>query len=800
MNDLWQDLRYALRALTARPSYSLLAILTLTVGLGTSTAMFSLVQGILLQPLPYPEPERIVSLYRTFAHLPGRETRSMSRPDAEDFSQQISAFEAVAGTTDSQLTVKRDGAAYLVDGGLVVGELLRVFGLAPVLGRDFQWADSELGTPYVTVVSQRYWQQELGGGPDVLGTVIDVNGDAHTVIGVAPDGFSYPDGAAMWVPWKLDPEDCDRGCHLLKTVARLQPGIDLEAANLELEALATRLEAAYPDSNTHKRFSGRSLLEQMVGSVGPALWMLLAAVQLVVLIAAANVTNLILVRGTGRRRELAVRTALGASRWRLFQQMLVENGLLALTGAVGGLLLARAALAILPRVARESLPRLQEVGIDGPVMWFAFALAWIGLMLSGLLPAWRLSMISLRSRGSTQGVSGRRSKSLLLVAEVALSLMLVLGSGLLLRSFLERLEVDLGFDRRNVIRFGIYLPESVYSEPEDASGFFRRLEEEIRALPEVEAVGAMFAPPFGANNVTSVVRPMDRPDAPVGEELFASFDVVTPGAFETLEIPLLEGRLLNEGDRHGQPLVLVVNQRFVDEIYGGKSPIGERMKIEIGFGYDNGGEEHTIVGVVGNALRRVETGPESMVYLTQAQMASPYLSMLVATRGAGDVVPAIRQRVQSLDPLLPMRSIETLDEAVDRSLGAPRFYLILLGGFAGIALLLAAVGLYGVASYLVSQRVRELAIRQALGARKGQLLRLVMEDSLRPVVAGLMVGLAGAWAARRMVESLLFGISPGDGVTFLTAPLLLLGVAVLAVLWPARRALGIEPRAALGAE
>ncbi|MCG8456246.1 MAG: ABC transporter permease [Holophagales bacterium] len=801
MDDLLHDLKSASRSLSRRPAFALMVIATLGLGLGASAAMFSVVDGVLLEPLPFEEPDRLVTMSRTFTNEPGRRGRNMSLPDLRDVQAASKSLEALAGYSGAQLTLLRDGEPHLLTAGRATDGLLKVFGLKPSLGRDLEAADALPEAPGAVVISHGFWQTHFGGDPAVLGRTLTLTGDEYEVVGVAPASFAFPREAEVWVAWQIDPEMCGRSCHLMRTVGRLAPGVDARTASQELEVIAAGLESRFPETNTYKSFTAELLKQRQVEPVRSALWLLLGAVQLVMLIAAANVANLVLVRGRRRQRELAIRTAVGAGRWRLVRQLMCENVLLAAAGTVVGLGVGKVVLEAFLTLAPAELPRLGSVGLDASVLAFTGGLAFVVLLVFGLAPSLRMARPELRDRGTAGEREGVRSRRMLLTAEVALALVLLLGAGLLLRSFMRMAEIDLGFVSERVTRASLVLPDASYSEPEMVVAFSRQLEDSLSGAPGIESAGLAFAGPLGENRITSEIQPLDRPEPEPGEELAAVYDVVSPGFFSSLGISPVRGRVFDEADTREAPFALVISRTLAERYFPGKNPVGERAKVGVGFDFDDEDAAYTIVGVVPDVRAHSLTDePAPAVYMAQAQTASPYLSVLVRSRAGVDAEALIREHLRALDPMIPLRSVKTQEAAVQEALAPYRFYLALLASFAALALLLSAVGLYGVVAYTVSQRTRELAVRMVLGADGGRVLRLVLADALLPACVGIALGLAGAWAGSRVLEGLLYGITHHDAVTYLAAPAVLLAVALLAALSPALRAARLEPRSALEAD
>ncbi len=800
---LLNDLRYALRNLRLAPGFALAAILTLALGVGANTAIFSVVNGVLLRPLPYHDPDELVMIY---AASSGRGTTrsSMSQPDLRDIQVEVESIEAAAGYQAYGLTVTGLGEAEVVDGATVTDGLLRIFREAPFLGRDILTEENIPDGPRVVVIGHAFWQERFGGDPSVVGRKLEVEGAAHEIVGVAPPGFDFPSEAQLWIPLHLNTEDCGRDCHLLRVVARLAPGATLGAARSEATVLARRLEQAFPEENYDQQFNVISLEEQVVGDVRTGLLVLLGAVGMVLLIACANVANLLLARASSRSGEMALRSALGASRGRIVQQLLLEAVVLATLGGAVGVVLARFGLGALLNLAPATLPRADNVVIDANVLVFSLLAVVLIALLFGLAPALRSSRVSASAalnqstRGATAGSATDLSRSSLLVAEVALSLMLLFGAGLLLRSFSQLTAVDLGFDKEDVLTFRLSLPDAQYQDPDQVVQFFSSFEQGMLGLPGVESIGSVFGSPLGSARARAGVQFLDREPPPPGQEEEVVIRVTTPGYHEALRIPLARGRLLERADRNGVARAIVVSQSLVDRYYPDQDPIGKQLELSISFGYDVAGP-WTVVGVVGDIRSNsLTTDPEPEIYVPHAQMAGGYMEVVVRTApGVTDVLESIRREIRTLDPNVPLRGIRTLEATVDRAVGPTRFYLMLLAVFAAVAVALAAVGLYGVAAYLVSRRTREIGVRIALGAQRADVLRLVLLQGIRPVLIGVVVGLGGAYAGSRLLQSLLYNVEPGDLTTAVVVTALLLAVVVAAIALPARRASRIAPVEAL---
>lgn len=790
-----QDLRYALRTLSRRPAFLVVVVLTLAVGVGANTAIFSVIDAVLLRPLPYPDPDSLVQVLRMRSERPGW-AGSLSQPNLYDLSAQSKELAGLEGYRATTLPITGDGLPEVIDAAVVTGGLLSVFGMSPSLGRDLAREDNVYGGPKVVVLSYDLWQRRFAGARDVLGSTLELDGEPHQIVGVAPPGFAFPGNTKLWVPLFQDTEGCGRDCHLLRGIGRLADAQALARGREEFAVVAARLAQQYPESNRDTTYLLQRLQEGMVGDVRQGLLLMLGAVTLVLLIATANLANLMLACGTLRRAEIAVRAALGASRGRLLALLLAESGLLAASGAALGIGLAMLATRVLIALAPPDVPRLSEVTVDARVLGVGVVLALLSMLCFGGVPAWRVVRESVHGRRSTGDRTEKRSRALLLVGEVALSAVLLIGAGLLLRSFQRILAIDLGFDQQSVASFFLSLPER-YDTPEKVVGLIDRLEQRLAVLPGVESVGSALGRPFGGSSISTTLQLTDEPEPRPGEETSTRIRVVTPGYFQTLRIPMIEGRSFSTGDRHGAESVAVVNQAFVETFSRSQPVLGRKALVGIDFGWRE--LPRTIVGVVGNTRNDSLTGePEPELFVPQAQMGIVWMNVNLRTAADPDSLwGAIAATLSGIDPDLPVRSPETLEQAVRDERGPARFYLTLLGAFSMLALLLAALGLYGVVSYLVSRRTREIALRMVVGASRFRVLTLVVLQGLRPVVAGTVIGLVAAAGLTRLMSALLYGVAPLDAWTFATVPLALLAVSLAALWTPARRASRIAPAEAL---
>jgi putative ABC transport system permease protein len=797
MASLLGDLRFALRGLRKNPGFTTVAVLTLALGIGANAAVFAVVDGVLLEPLPFPQPDGLAVLWQT-----DEEDGDLGVPwsvqDLQDVSEETRSFQAVAGHTWMDETLTGLGEPELVYAVGVTRGLLEVLGTPPILGRDIRPEEALPGGARVVVVSHAFWQERLGGSPAAVGQVLQLSGLPYEVVGVAPEGFAFPSRAALWIPGQWPEETHPRGRHFLRAVGRLAPGGTLPAAQAELSGIASRLEEAYPESNRARGIHLESLTQATVGDARTGLLVLLGAVGMVLLIACANVANLLLARGSTRVGEMAVRSTLGASRGALLRQLVAESLVLSGLGGAAGLLVASGGLRLLKAFSPGRLPRMDNVGMDPTVFLFAAGIVLLVAVFFGLLPALRLSRVSIASvirQGREKDLQLQRrglARSILLATEVALSLVLLLGAGLLIRSFANIRGVELGFEAQGVRQFTLTLPPARY-DPSQTVAFFRVLEERIGALPGVRAAGMNSGSPMGRSHTTiGFTIPGREAAAPGGEPVWL-VRMATPGYFSSLGIPVLRGRGIEASDGPEDPRVVVISETAASRYWPDQDPLGKAVLM------DEEEPPWTIVGVVGDVRSldvTTEVWPEA--YFPHAQWSRNTMTVEVLQAGAvPGLANALRETVQELDPNLPVYWMELLQDRVDDSVASDRFYLLLIGSFAALAVVLASVGLYGVVAYLVSRRTREIGIRVALGARDKEILGMVVGQGLGPVLAGLLLGLLAAAAGGRVLGSLLYQVEPLDPLTFLTTPLLLLVVALLATALPARGATRVSPTEAM---
>ena len=813
-----QDLRFAVRTLRKSPGFTVVAVLTLALGMGAATAVFAVADGVLLRPLPYHDPARIAmvwmtgpSAWRDAGQLP------LSAGYYLDVRAQTRAFTQLAAFRSWAYNLSDVAEPELVAGSRTTPELFEVLGARPLVGRTFTAAEAVFGGPRVALISHALWRRKFGSAPDVVGRQITLGGERYTVLGVMPEGFAFPRGAELpsglqvrprtdvWTPLTFSPEDMrNRGTLNLAVVGRLRPGVSLGAARSDLAAIAARLRRAVPPRiNEELGLTTLALKEQAAAPVRPGLLMLLGGVACVLLIACSNVANLLVARTAARRRELTVRAALGAGRGRLARQLVTENVLLALAGAALGVLLAvwgkNAMLALVP----GDLPRADDVVVDGRVLLAALVAAVTAGAVFGVAAAAAgvrgdLARGLSGSRGAI-GAQGRAGRRLLVGGEVALTLMLLIGAGLLARSFLRLQRVAPGFDPHGALTAGVLMPIGNRFDQEREgpawSAFFNGYVERLRALPGVRAAGAVSSLPLtGAVESTGYSVEGEPPQR--SREQSAEYAVITSGYFRAMAIPMVAGRDFDARDRREAPGVVIVSRAFARRHWPRESAIGKRIKL--GFGPD--GSE--IVGVVGDVKQTsLAATAVPAIYLPAAQFPYPFMSVVVRTAGEpGALAPALRREIAALDPAVAMHDVRTLDAVFTKSLAQQRFGLVLLGFFALTATGLAVVGVYGVIAHAVAQRTQEIGVRMALGARPRDAFRLVLGEGLRLTAAGLAAGLLGAYALSRFLSGLLYGVSATDAATFAAVTALLGAVALLASYVPARRATRVEPMVALRGE
>jgi putative ABC transport system permease protein len=803
MGAIWQDVRYGARVLVKRKGFMLVAVAALALGVGANTAIFSVVNAVLLRPLPFAESDRLVKIYVTDARR-GITKYPTSYLNFADWRAQSSSFEAVAAHASTGASVRAGEVPESVEGVYVSADLFRVLKAAPAMGRTFLPEEESAGSR-VVVISHEMWRKRFNSDPAIVNRQVLFDGDPVTVVGVMPEGFRFPVevvGPEYWQPLNPKSEtNLERGQNYLSVVGRLKPGVTVEQAQAEMETVAARLEQQHAEKNAGRGVNLVPLHEDIVGDVRPALLMLLGAVGFVLLIACANVANLTLARAASRSREIAVRSALGASRWRVARQLLTESLLLSLAGGLAGLLLAVWGVEALAAAVPADIPRAAEIGIDPAVLLFTLGVAVLSGVVFGLAPALRASKSDFNealregSRGSIEGFRGNRLRGLLVVSEVALSLVLLVGAGLMIRSFYELRAVRPGFDPQNLLTAGIGLPPNKYPDEASQAAFFKQVLERVAALPGVKSVGGVEPLPMSGNNWSTTVTVDGVPAPPPGQRQRTQTRVVSPGYHRAMGIPLLRGRFLTEQDTAQSPKAVVVSESFARQVFPGESAVGRRITPTLAPNFTA-----EIVGVVGDVKHRaLDETPAPELYASYQQAPQPFLALVVRAEPAvtAGLTNSVREAVLQIDPNQPLYNVKTMEELLSDSVARRRFNMTLLGVFAAIALALAAVGVFGVMSYSVTRRTHEIGIRVALGAQRRDVLRLVVGQGMALVGAGVALGLACALALSRLIAGLLYGVSASDPVIYAGVALLLSAVALLACYLPARRATKVDPMVAL---
>ena len=797
LNGLLQDLRYAGRVMAKTRGLTIVAAITLALGIGANTAIFSVVNALLLRPLPYPDPERLVMVWQDLRARGGPADEWPGPSQHFDWKAETAVFENLTSLRGWNASLSGGTFAEAVLGEQTTYEYFDVLGGRPSLGRTFRNSDDIPNAPRVVVLSHRLWTNRFGGDPAVIGRAIPINGESHEIIGVMTASFTpglIPD-AALWRPLRMNPVNPSRNSAVNRSIGRLKTGVSIEQARAGLAALAKRLEQAHPESDTRKGINPVPLQEQRVGSLRPALMMLLGAVGFVLLIACVNIANLLLSRASGRVREMAVRRALGADRGRIIRQLLTESIVLAALGGALGLLVGVWGVSALKAVAPAGTPRINEVGIDATVLAFAAAVSMLTGVLFGIVPAWHAGQDTFSTalkqggRGSA-GDGGTRARRALIVAELALALVLLVGGGLLIRTFLALQRADLGFNPSNVLAGFVLPPPAAYRTPEQRLAFYDAIQARTAALPGVTHAALSSVLPLGGDSDMGFLiegRPVPTRSA---DALITWYRNVSANYFDAMAIPLRRGRLFTE--REAEPTV-VINETAARSHWPGEDPIGRRVRFE------EDGKWFTIVGIVADVQVRGARGkPVVETYIGYWHNPEPGTNVVLKT--ATDpmaLADPLRRAIKEVDPNIAVAGLATLEEAIAEVNGNSRFYALLVAVFVIVALALAAVGTYGVLSYAVSQRTQEIGVRLALGAREHQIFGLVVGESLKLAAAGLVLGLAGAALVTRALERMLYGVRATDMATFAATGLLLAVVAVIASYVPARRAMRIAPMEAL---
>jgi putative ABC transport system permease protein len=800
MNTLLQDLRYGLRVLLKRPGFTLVTVLTLALGVGANTAIFSVVNGTLLRPLPYRDAERVMTLWQNDLKA-GKERDDASPANFADWRERAKSFEEMAALEPYSHNLTGQGEPETFNSWLATEGFFRVMGADALHGRTFLPEEHQPNAPPAVVLGHGLWLRRFGGDTGIVGRPLLLNGRPHTVVGVMGPEFDFPAGRELWAARAVYERDRrDRGSAYWRVVGRLKPGVMAEQARAEMDAIAAQLAQEHPQTNAAIKVTVVPLHEQLTGHIRPALLVLLAAVGLVLLVACANVANLLLARGVERRREFAVRNALGAARSRLVRQLLTESFVLALAGGAFGVLLSRWLVDLILAFTPEGLLGVEPLGLDWRVASFAVGATALTAVLFGLLPSLQFSKPDLAGalketqRTAAGGGAGLRARNALVVAEIATALVLLVGAGLLVRSFVELLRVDPGFAADRVAALEVHV-WSKYRAPEQRRNFFSEATARLRALPGVEGAGAVSSLPFVAMDSNTPFEIEGRPAPPAGEGPSAYAITATADYFGAMNIPLREGRLFSQADREDTTPVVLVNETMARRHWAGESPVGQK----ISFGEGEERMTFEIVGVVGDVRHEgLDSQPRAEFFMAHAQDSSGSMLFVVRTKGdPQSILQAAKKEIWAVNKDIPFSRAVTMNQLVSKSLGERRFTLLLLSSFAALALLLAAVGIYGLVSFTTGQRTHEIGVRVALGAQPRDIVGMILKQGLWLALAGVGVGLAAALALTRFLRQMLFGVSATDPATFALPALLLCLVALAACYVPARRATKVDPMNAL---
>jgi putative ABC transport system permease protein len=807
MEILWQDLRQGARSLFKHPTFTIVAVITLALGIGANTAIFSVVHAVLLQSLPYPDADRLVMVWETRRSNPsGQNVINMG--NFFDWKEQNRVFEDMAAFGDTSVNLTSGGEPEEIPMQVATTGLFNILGVKPILGRSFAPDEGKPGQPGVIVISFGLWQRRFGGDPQIIGRKLILSGNEATVIGVMPAGFNWganagsltTEMAKIWSPWQIDEQNRPRRGRGYMAVARIKPGVSLAQAQAEMSAIHSRIEQQYPEFNAGWGVNLVPLRTQFAGKIRLALLVLLGAVGMVLLIACANVANLLLARAAVRQREMAVRAALGANRGRIVRQLLTESLLLAGLGGLAGLTLAWWGTDLLVSLAPPDLLNLPQVKLNVAVLGFTLVITLATGVIFGLAPAFEATRLnlseSLKEGGkSAGGMRAQRLRNSLVVLEVALSLVLLVGAGLLIRSFAQLQGVDPGFNSQNVLTMSVGLPRSKYENDQKRVNFFRQAVAQMQALPGVESAGAVNALPFASFHSGTSVDIEGRPLLPVVQKLKTGVMVTDANYFRAMQIPLKRGRLFTDQEAAEMRHVVVINETFARRHFPNEDPLGKRVTIYL----KDDNQPCEIIGIVGDSKHRsLDAGIGPMSYWPHPELASSRMTFVIRTRGdASAITSGARDVIRALDPAQPVSDVRTMESLIGTSMAGARFNTLLLTIFAMVSLLLAGVGIYGVMAYSVAQRTREIGVRMALGARARDALWLVVRRGMALTIAGVAIGVAASFALMRLMETLLFNVSVTDPLTFAGIPLLLALVALLACLIPARRAAKVDPMVAL---
>jgi len=798
METLLRDIRYGIRSLAKRPGFTAIALLALTLGIGANTAIFTLVNAVLLRPLPFAEPDRLVWMFGNIRS--GSNRASVSPLDYLDYRQQNSSFEQFAAQLSfpASINLTGSGEPEQLKAGAVTGNYFQALGGQPVLGRTFQLENEKPGNDQVAVLSYALWQKRFSGDAGILNKTITLDGKAFQVLGVMPATFGLPQSAEIWVPLNFDgsPGMKQRKAHFLRPIGKLKVGVSLAQAQADLDVVAKRLEQQYPESNTGWNLRLVPLREQLVGNTRPTLLILFGAVGFVLLIACANVANLLLVRAAGRQKEIALRSALGAGRLRIIRQMITESVLLALVGGTLGTLLAVWAVDVMVTMSEGSIPATANVKIDATVLGFTLLISLVTGVLFGLAPALRTLRVNLidslkeGGRSGSEGASRNRTRSALVVLESAIAVVLLIGAGLLVRSLMRLQNVSPGFEAQNVLTMRVDLPRGKYDAPEKSANFFAELENRLAAVPGVETVGFVSELPLGGHPNDMPYTVEGRPTSGPNDGYDDDFRRINRHYFDALKIPLLRGRNFTDQEVRQGAKVVIISDLLARQVFPNEDPLGKRLIMSFGK------QAFEIIGIVGDIRHRgLESEPRAAMYMPVYERT---MTVVLRTKvDPSSLAAAVRKEVQTIDPDQPVAELKTMEQWLETAVAEPRYRTGLIALFALVALILASTGIYGVMSYSVTQRTHEIGVRMALGARRFDVLKLVVRQGMGLVVVGVIIGLLAAVGLTRLMSSLLFGVTAKDPLTFAAVASGLTLVAFIACYLPARRATKVDPLEAL---
>jgi putative ABC transport system permease protein len=801
MDTLFKDLRYGIRSLLKQPVFALIAIATLALAIGANSAMFTVVNSVLLRPVPFPESERLVVL-QGINPPRGISQSNMGIVDLFDWQNQSQTFEQMAGFVSLGFVLTNGEETERVPGAWVTGDYFSLLRVQPLYGRLLQREDAQLGKDNVAVIGYGLWQRRFGGDRNVVGRQVTFGGKATTIVGVMPQGFDYPFQSEAWRPFAVDLAKEERNNRYLNVIGRLKPGVSVPQAQSEMDTINQRLAQTYKETNAGWGVTVTTLQEGLVRQVRLSLLVLLGAVAFVLLIACANIANLLLARATSRQKEIAVRSALGASRFRLVRQLLTESLVLSIAGGVAGFLLSIWLTRLLIAISPANSPRFDEIRPDSRVLFFTVGLTLLTALIFGLVPALQGSRVDQAEslKESARGNAGRRNRAraVLMATEIAMSFVLLVGAGLLIKSFIRLREVNSGINPDNVLTFRLSAPPGRFTEDKQRELFFRQVIDQIKPIPGVQSVGMVLSLPLGADNL-NLFRGLIPEGHPIKvEEALDTVQLVaSPDYFRTLQIPLIAGRGFDDRDTDGSPKVAVLNETAARKLWPDHNWIGRRINI-----FPNEKFEREVVGVVRETKRSLDDEPVPQMYVPYAQDATwPSMSFAIRTNGdPAGAFPAIRNQIRSFEKGAAIFNVSTMSDVLATSTARRRTPMLLLSAFAGAALLLAMIGIYGVTAYYVTQRTQEIGIRIALGAQMKDVLTLVLRNGLLLTAIGVVIGLAGAFALTRWMKTLLFAVNPTDALTLIAVCACVLITAFVACLIPARRATKVDPMVALRSE